>query len=273
MKKKVLIFGGTGMLGHMVYKYFSQTDFEVSVTSRTDNLLFTNSYLQFDVLKNSLASLPAKFDFAINCVGAIKHRTDFKHDDMITLNSLWPWKLAEWCDDNDIKLIHITTDCVFSGMKGKYTEEDHHDAYDFYGKSKSLGECSDLAMILRASIIGEEIQLFSSLLSWAKSQKGKSVDGFKNHIWNGVTTYKFAEICKLIINKDLFKKGLFHIFAKDDVSKFDLLVMFNKKFKLNMTINEYYAESIDRSLRTIKPLCGLLQIPSVSDLVDNMDRI
>jgi dTDP-4-dehydrorhamnose reductase len=272
MSIKLLIFGGSGMLGNMVYKYFSNTNFDVSVTIRNNNLHYNNP-IYFDYFKMSCDCLPTGFDFAINCIGDIRLRTNINYEEMIQLNSLWPWQLARWCNENNIKLIHITTDCVFSGKKGKYIETDFHDEINFYGKSKSLGECSDLAMVLRTSIIGEEVRGFSSLLSWAIGQKNKSVDGYKTHIWNGLTTYKFAEICKKIIVDNLYEVGLFHIFAKDDISKFDLLSLFNKKYNLNLMINENYPERVDRSLRTIKPLCNLLNIPTISEMIDKINII
>jgi dTDP-4-dehydrorhamnose reductase len=269
---KVIVFGGTGMLGSMVYKYFTRLNFEVAVTVR-ENILSYNNPIYFDCFTASVENLPTRYDFAINCIGDIRHRIDVNFEEMIRLNSLWPWQLSSWCRKNNTKLIHITTDCVFSGTKGKYIETDYHDDLSFYGKTKSLGECADFAMVLRTSIIGEEIRQFSSLLSWAKSQKNKTVDGFKTAIWNGITTYKYAEVCEQIIENNLFENGLYHIFAKNDVSKYDLLTLFNKKYDLNIEIKEAYPEKVDRSLRTIKPLCGLLNIPTVSEMVENINLI
>ncbi|MDR2458013.1 MAG: sugar nucleotide-binding protein [Clostridiales Family XIII bacterium] len=273
MKVKLIIFGGSGMLGSMVYKYFSNIKYHLNVTVRNNNLLSSSNSIIFNCLKTKLNLLPIDYDFAINCIGDIRHRNNLHFEEMIQLNSLWPWQLALWCQKNNIKLIHITTDCVFSGSKGKYLETDVHDDLNLYGKSKSLGECSDLAMVLRTSIIGEELRGFSSLVSWAKSQKGQRVDGFKTHIWNGLTTYKYAQVCQDIIENGLFSTGIYHIFAQDDVSKFDLLTLFNKKYNLNLTINETYPQKLDRSLRSLKPLCGLLNIPTVSEMVDKINFI
>ena len=169
-----------------------------------------------------------------------------------------------------IKLIHITTDCVYSGGKGKYVESDLHDALDDYGKSKSLGECAGKAMVPRTSIIGEEIHKNASLIAWAKSQKGNTISGFSTHTWNGVTTNYYAKICDRIIQSDYFERGLFHIFANDDVTKLEMMHLFNKKFDLGMTIEEKTPPMCDRTLRTEKELCGKLNIPTVEQMIEEL---
>ena len=157
---------------------------------------------------------------------------------------------------------------MYSGKKGKYIETDLHDALDIYGKSKSLGEISSEAMVLRTSIIGEELHNYASLISWTKSQRGKTVDGYKTHYWNGLTTMEYAKCCEKIIENDLYQKGLYHIFSSTDVTKYELLNIFNNKYRLNLNIRESYPEKIDRTLRTSMSLCSILKIPSVTQMIE-----
>jgi len=268
LKKKLLILGGTGLLGSAVTKYFLNNDkFDAVSTCRNKNVGVDENAILYDALTDSLEVLPTDFDYVLNCIGVI---IPFMKQDPIAaikLNALLPWQVARWCNNNNMKLIHITSDCVFSGRAGKYIEEDLHDAIDAYGKSKSLGECTTEAMVLRTSIIGEEVHKNASLIEWAKSQRGKTVSGFTTHMWNGVTTKEYAAICEKIISNNLYEKGLFHVHAKDDVSKYQMLECFNKKFDLNLDINEATPESVDRTLRTSKELNGMLGIPTVEEMI------
>jgi len=269
--KKILILGGTGMLGNAVVRHFhAQKDFDVTATYRTEGLHIPCGKLKFDALNDSPAVLSDNYDYAINCIGIIK---PFMSPDIVAaikINSILPHTLAGWCIKEGIKLIHITTDCVYSGQKGKYIESDQHDALDDYGKSKSLGECTKNAMVLRTSIIGEEIHKHASLIAWAKSQKGCTISGFSTHLWNGVTTNQYAKICDTIIKKDYFEPGIFHVFAEDDVTKLEMMHLFNKKYDLGMTIEEKQPEKCDRTLRTSMQLNKKLKIPTVKQMIEEM---
>lgn len=269
--KKILILGSTGMLGNAVTKHFLKLDdMEIYLTYRNENVKFSEckNNIKFDVMNDDFSSLPTDVDYVINCIGTIK---PFMKENPIAaryINSVFPWKLAQWCKDNNSKLIHITTDCVFSGAKGKYTESDLHDALDDYGKSKSLGEPVEDCMVLRTSIIGEEIHKDASLIAWAKSQKGKTVNGFTNHFWNGITTNQYAKCCEQIIRENLYEVGLFHIHAKDIVTKYQMMEYFNEKFDLDLTINLMApATSCDRSMASEKELCERLNIPTVKEMI------
>jgi len=266
--KRLFVLGSTGMLGNAVTKYFTNNPlYELFTTYRNDKVAFKGNAIKFDILSDSLDSLPADFDYLINCIGIIKPFMAQDPVAAIKINSLSPWLLSEWCNRHSIKMIHITTDCVYSGKKGKYIESDLHDALDDYGKSKSLGECKDTAMVIRTSIIGEEIHKDASLIAWAKKQQGKTISGFSTHFWNGITTKEYAKACDKIIQNDWYKTGLFHIFAQDDVTKLDMMHMFNSKFGLNMTIEEKSPEKVDRTLRTEFDLCPRLNIPTVEQMI------
>jgi dTDP-4-dehydrorhamnose reductase len=207
-------------------------------------------------------------DYIINCIGVIKPFMKDSQKNAIKLNCLFPMILSEYCEKNGCKLIHITTDCVFSGKDGGYTEDSIHDALDDYGKSKSLGEsCQDKSMVIRTSIIGEEVHKQASLIAWVQSQKGKEVNGYTNHLWNGVTTKQYAKICSDIIDNDLYEEGLFHVFS-NPINKLDLVNCISDRFELGITVNPFEApESCDRTMNTIKDLCGKLNIPSIEQQI------
>lgn len=263
--KKILVLGSTGMLGHGVSKTIKDSNFEVIFTSRKKE---DNYY--FDVISSKLEDLP-KVDYIINCIGIIKPNMKRGLINAIKINSLFPHELAEYCKKNSVRLIHISTDCVYSGKVGKYIETDEHDALDDYGKSKSIGECSDNAMVIRTSIIGEEKENFISLISWAKSMKNKEVKGFTNHLWNGITTDYFGKICKKIILEDLYREGLFHVYSNTDVTKAEMLRMFNNKWNLGLKIEEVESpESVDRTLRTKNDINNRLDLPSIGEMINEL---
>lgn len=266
---KIIILGSTGLLGNTVTKYFlNNTKHEISYTHRDQKVKLENSSIYFDAL-NADFSILNEYDYVLNCIGIIK---PFMLDDLeknIYINSIFPRKLAEYCDKKNIKLIHITSDCAFSGKDGHYDEDSPHDCLDEYGKSKSLGEPQN-CMVLRTSIIGEEIHKNASLISWAKSMKGKEINGFVNHWWNGITTKHYAEICNQIIEKDLFQKDIFHIFSTD-ITKCDLLRLIDKKYNLDLKIVEFNDKfSINRTLRTKKELISKIQIKHISKQVEEL---
>lgn len=268
---KILILGSTGLLGNTVASYFlAKDDYEVITTYRSKAVAFGKNDICFDALDTDFSALPKDVDYVINCIGIIKPFMAQSIENAITINALFPWKLAAWCEENRSRLIHITTDCVYSGNKGKYIESDPHDALDAYGKSKSLGECITKAMVLRTSIIGEEIHKNASLVAWAKSQRNQQIKGFTTHFWNGITTKKYAEVCERIITGDLYEKGLFHIHASDDVSKYQMMEFFNEKYDLHMRIEAFSQARCDRTLRSEKPLCGKLNIPTVKQMIEEM---
>jgi dTDP-4-dehydrorhamnose reductase len=223
--------------------------------------------IRFDPLIDKL-DIVKSYDYVINCIGTIKPFMSSNPRDARYLNSVLPWDLANICEKYGNKLIHITTDCVFSGKKGNYIETDTHDALDDYGKSKSLGEPTN-ALVIRTSIIGEEIHKNASLIEWAKSQKEKQVRGFTNHLWNGITTNQYAQVCNNIIDNNLWEKGLFHVYSPTAVNKLQMMEYFNNKWLLNLKIEPFETpEKCDRSLCSEKLLCNALQIPELKYQID-----
>lgn len=271
------------MLGSAVGQYFqSMPDkYDVWLTARDLSLAYgkKTNWIGFDPTsraQDTVATLSDVFgqmvkspDCVIGCVGTIKPSMDKNLRDAIYINSVLPHELAATCTALHVKMIHVTTDCVFSGKTGGYSESSPHDPLDAYGKSKSLGETKD-CMVIRTSIIGEEIHKNASLVEWVKSQAGKSVNGFTNHYWNGMTTKQYASVCDQIIDGDMYEPGTFHVHS-DTVTKEQLLHMINERYNLGLTIIPTEAsEAIDRTLSTEKPLLQKLKISTLKGQVMNL---
>lgn len=241
---RVLVLGKNGMLGRYVYNYLTQY-FDVIGTTRKE----------LDAVKvnvNFVGSNIKPGDVVINCIGIIPQRSGFKKIDFVATNSIFPLIVQEACDIKGAKFIHITTDCVYNGLRGHYNELDEHDAHDIYGITKSLGEPEE-ATVIRTSIIGEETQNFCSLLEWVKLNKDKEVSGYIDHVWNGVTCLQFAKICKHIIDKKLFWAGVKHLYSPESVTKYELLKLISKVYNLNVKVAPHETETIcDRTLTSIR---------------------
>lgn len=207
---------------------------------------------EFDVLKTEISALAPRLTgskLVINCIGIIKQIIqDITPLDVLKINCIFPKDLAKLCRSLDVPMIHVTTDCAYSGRKGKYTESDLFDAEDLYGISKIAGESYE-CMTLRTSLVGPEKDRKRSLLEWAFSQRGKQVNGYSNHLWNGVTTLCFASAAERILKENLYKSGIFHLHSPDTLSKYDLLNLFNELFGLNLVIKKLETSTgCDRSL-------------------------
>lgn len=194
-----------------------------------------------------------KPDVVINAVGIIKQLPTSKDViDTLTINSIFPQKLAQIAGKLNFRLITISTDCVFDGKKGNYTEEDVSDAVDLYGKSKNLGEVrAENCLTLRTSIIGREIETSHSLIEWFLSNRGGRVRGFKKAIYTGFPTIILADIIRNIIENFPDLQGLYHL-SSEPINKFDLLNLVNEIYKLGTTIEADEDFEIDRSLDSTK---------------------
>ena len=269
--KKLLILGCTGMLGSEVLKVFSNCkNFLITATFKDDKslsclkkneILYSSNikFVKLNLEKNYealLKRLMSKNEYVINCIGIIKPFIDEKNkkiENPILINSLFPNKLKKFKNEKN-KIYQIATDCVFSGIKGNYVESSEHDAIDIYGKTKSLGEVKGKGFFnLRCSIIGREIKNYVSLFEWFNLQKN-NLNGFTNHLWNGLTTNVFAELLKTIIICKINLPNVIHLIPKDKISKFTLLNYFKlttnntkikikkklAKIKVNRTLNTLY---------------------------------
>lgn len=188
-------------------------------------------------------------DVVVNAVGVIKQLPE--PGDVITtlnINSIFPHRLARFGTELGYRLISISTDCVFDGAKGNYSESDIPDAKDLYGKSKNLGEIvSENCLTLRTSIIGRELQTGHSLVEWFLANRGRRVKGFVNAIYSGFPTVVFADIIGDLITDWPDLSGLYHI-SSDPINKYDLLQLIRSKFDVDVEIDCYPDFRIDRSL-------------------------
>lgn len=265
--KKIVILGATGMLGSAVNEHFKKTNNTIISSYRTSGLLDQKNSFYFDAISSKFDEIP-DCDYLLNCIGIIKPFMKENLADSIYINSVFPHKLSQYCKEKSIKLIHITTDCVFSGKDGQYHEDSIHDCEDEYGKSKSLGEPKD-CMVIRTSIIGEEIHKNASLIEWIKNNKGKTINGFTEHFWNGVTTKHYAEICEQIIDEDLYTQGLFHVHS-NDINKLELLQYVNDSFDLGININPMKTKKVDRTLRSNKSLLSSLTVKTLKQQIEEL---
>lgn len=239
----IILFGSTGMLGRYVLNIL-QNNYKVICINRYDFDITNDNWSKLNkiLIKNLVNN-----DIIINCAGIIPQK--YNNDDYktyIRVNTLFPHKLNEISLQNNYKFIHITTDCVFDGLKGDYTIEDTHNSNNIYGISKSLGEPEE-ATIIRTSIIGEELIGKKSLIEWIKSNKNTTINGYTNHYWNGVTCLELANYIKNIIDNNNFWIGIRHIFSPDIVTKYDLCNYINDIYELNINI-EKYTDSIFKNM-------------------------
>lgn len=257
---RILVLGKDGMLGTMVSKYFtSLNEYEVYLTSRRDDFtVFNDKVRKFDVSKDPLEILINEInpDFLINCIGIIKPEINEDNKESIekaiNINTYFPLEISQLSKNMNFKYIQIGTDCVFSGEVGDYLEDASQDANDIYGKTKIGGETEHAdKYILRGSIVGPESGDGKSLLNWFLSQNSNKVNGFSDHMWNGITTLNFAKIVHGMIKNNNFNIHTQHVVPKDEVSKYDLLIYFKKYFDVDVIIEKSNSSnSVNRSLKT-----------------------
>lgn len=263
-KMKVFVLGSSGMLGRYVSKYLSNY-YNVINVGRNELDASDMCGLSFSTFFKNVS----EGDVLINCMGTIKPRVDeLGIQNALTVNSLFPHKLADSCEQYGVRMIHPTTDCVFTGDKGGYTEDDEHDITDIYGRTKSLGEPNNCTLI-RTSIIGEEISTSRSLVEWVKSEKGNHIFGYTNHYWNGITCLQFAKICTEMISNDLFWTGCRHIFSPTPFTKKELVETISKHYELNIkvTAKDTY-KKCDRTLST--KLDIVIEVPELDKQISEM---
>lgn len=259
---KVLIFGPNGMLGRTLVRLLSADDNISVVPVSRDDIDLSNCTLLS--LKEAVSSVAP--DFVVNCAGVIKQRQNIPTHQMVQVNTLIPLWLEDISMELGCKFIHFTTDCVYDGRTGGYYEMSEHSARDAYGMSKSLGEPSG-SITIRSSIIGEEATNKLSLLDVVRSNAGKKMLGYTNHIWNGMTCLEAAKLIKRIIHTpDLQYAGVRHFYS-NSVSKYDLVSIINEVYSLEIEITPHLAnDPIDRTLISIYE--GNRMVTSIRDQVE-----
>lgn len=254
---RVAVLGCTGMLGRYVYSYLDRFHKCTGTTRETFNAGDANT----GNYAGAVGHVVAQHDVVINCIGIVKpYIPDVGRLGTVRINSVFPVMLSDLCDYYNTKLIHICSDCVYSGNKGQYTETDAPDATDIYARTKSIEP--EKASIIRTSFIGEDIKQSKSagLLEWILKNKGNKITGYTNALWNGVTCLQLAKTINDIIEHDLFWTGVRHVFSNQVVSKYEICKMVNDVYNLGLDVIPVEASIIegspingviDRSLQTI----------------------
>jgi len=256
---RVLVLGAAGMLGHKLLQVLSER-FTIAGRDRRP----TGDYLKMPVLSNillyggvdaekfsTIKNVVEEFqpDVILNAIGVVKQLKEAKAPIIsISINALLPHKLAELCAKTGTRLVHFSTDCVFSGAVGGYKEKDNPDPLDIYGRSKLLGEVyGSQCLTLRTSIVGRELSRHTSLIDWFLGNSGGTVTGFSNAVYSGLTTQELSHVVGRILVEQPSLSGLWHV-SSEPISKFDLLTMLDRKMNLNIQINKDVDFRCDRSL-------------------------
>jgi dTDP-4-dehydrorhamnose reductase len=259
---KIVVLGGAGMLGHKMFQVLRERFPRTFCTIR-ENLrkppfnrieLLQGDDVILGVDVTDLAALDAilatlRPEFVVNCVGVIKQRAEAASPiPSIAINSLLPHKLAQMVARWGGRVIHFSTDCVFSGKRGWYTEEDPSDAEDLYGKTKFLGEVATAnALTFRTSIIGRELNHHRSLLDWFLAQNNKTIRGYRRVIYSGLTTNHLAELVASIIQNHTGLNGLYQV-ASEPIPKYNLLCLLREAYQMDMRVEPDDLEVSDRSM-------------------------
>ena len=280
--KRVLVLGGEGMLGHKVFQVLDSR-FETFATFRSLNstalkypvykavdtrkLIGGVDGLEFDTITRAFAQV--KPDVVINCIGIIKQLKEAKDALLsIKVNALFPHRLADLCAATGVRMFHMSTDCVFSGRKGNYTEQDTPDPVDLYGRSKLLGEVArDGCLTIRTSIFGRDFAKQSAFLEWFLSNRGGRVRGYVNAIYTGFPTVVLARIMGDLIEDYPDLSGLYQV-SSVPISKYELLLKIRDAMNLDIEIEPFEDFSCDRSL---DPSCFVADtryhIPSWDEMI------
>jgi len=282
----IAIIGTQGMLGSAVCRYFSERKYRILEINSSKIMQGCNQVAKFDIThdnSNKLEKYLSDINFVVNCAGLIKHKIDENSStslrDLIEINSLFPFELSKLSHKLNFKIIQPATDCVYSGLKGNYSETDAKDPVDLYGYSKVLGEHFDMNLLtLRCSLIGRELSTKIEFLEWVLSHTPEnSLNGFTNHYWNGITTLAFAKIVSGLIEVEKFIPGTFHVLPKDSVSKFELAKIISNNFGMTGTemTQSQSPKAINRTLATnfeqfncdLWKAAGYNRVPTISELV------
>jgi dTDP-4-dehydrorhamnose reductase len=281
---RVLVLGAAGMLGHKLIQLWLQK-YDVIGTVRQsaaaykrygildqDRLIDHLDVNDFTAIDQAVSRVQP--DFLVNCVGVIK-QLDAANDPVtaISINSLLPHRLANICRAHGARLIHVSTDCVFSGKKGMYQESDFADAADLYGRTKLLGEVGGPGCLtLRTSIIGPELDSRNGLIEWFLQTEQDEVSGFRRAIYTGLTTIEFARVIERVMESDKELTGIYQV-SSHPINKYDLLVLVREAFGISRKIVPVDMPAIDRSLDSTRFRKEMdYQPPSWPDMIGEMAK-
>jgi dTDP-4-dehydrorhamnose reductase len=269
-KKRILILGSIGMAGHTITLYFKERGYNIVAYSMTpfpycDNIIGN----AFETENFQRMLLEGEYDVIINCIGLLNQAAEDNNSNALYLNSYLPHLAADTIKNKKTKLIHMSTDCVFAGNTGPYYEKSLRDGATFYDRSKALGELEDNKnLTFRNSIIGPDMNESGiGLFNWFMKQNG-TIKGFTCALWTGVTTLTLAKAMEKAIEENLC--GLYNLVNNVSISKYDLLVLFNKYFRNNcLTILKNDDLKLDKSLRNTRKDFSFV-VPSYERMVQEM---
>ncbi len=241
----LVLLGRNGMMGSMLYFYCKKNNIDVIGFSRNEFNVLTDPVEKFETLLDSSGS----FVF-INCIGCIPQK-QYSESDYLTINQIFPHKLAAYCRIKGHRLIHLSTDCVYSGKQDYRTELDLPDSSTIYGQTKYLGE-PNYGTILRCSILGPEKASSFGLFAWFVNNTASQVNGYTNHIWNGLTTLELSKYICSHIQNDTLPDGLIHLSSKNALSKYAILCEIQKRTQKPITIVPFETETKYYLLSSIK---------------------
>lgn len=249
MAKKIIILGANGMAGHVITIGFNaNSEYEVISVARSKSIINPTVLIDvsnFTSLRNLIKTSSA--DVIINCIGLLNKTAEDYPDKAILVNSYLPHFLEAETKNTNTKVIHISTDCVFSGYEGSYHEKSFKNGIGFYAQSKALGELDNKKdLTFRTSIIGPEINPNGiGLFHWFSKQEG-TINGYTNAFWTGVTTMELFNAIQVAISENL--NGLYHLVNEDKISKYGLVNILNKVFDTNLKVQQYDEYRVDKSL-------------------------
>lgn len=267
---KILVLGSIGMAGHLVTIYFKERGYDVTAYSMQTFPYCKNIVGNaFDTVNFKQMLLAEEYDAVINCIGILNQVAEDNQSLATYLNSYLPHLIADTLKNRKTKLIHMSTDCVFAGNTGPYFEDSFKDGHTFYDRSKALGEVNDTKnLTFRNSIIGPDINENGiGLFNWFMKQKG-TINGFSGAIWTGVTTLTLAKAMEQAILENLC--GVYNLVNNKSISKYELLLLFNKHFRNNeLIINKNDGMDLDKSLRR-KRNDFSFTVPSYEQMINDM---
>ncbi|HEY5586300.1 MAG TPA: sugar nucleotide-binding protein [Ruminiclostridium sp.] len=268
--KKILAIGSTGMAGHVITKYLEQNKnldvYNISRSTVLNDRTILVDVTEFDFLENYLSN--NEFDIVINCTGILNQYAEQRKDRAVIINSYLPHFLENKYLDSSTKVIHLSTDCVFSGKTGSYAETDIKDGDTFYDRSKALGELNnEKDLTFRMSIIGPDMKCEGTgLFNWFMKTQGE-IEGYKNAIWTGVTTIQLAKAIEAAINQNL--SGLYHLVPNSSISKYELLLLIKTVFNKETTVTPFENTKIDKSLINHRKDFNFI-VPSYQQMIQEM---
>ena len=274
--KKVLILGATGMAGNVVFRYFTELRkyqvFTACFRKKIDDQSFILDVRNEANLEKIIAEV--RPDYVINCVGILIRGSKDDSENCIFINAYYPHLLSRLIHTvvPESRLVHISTDCVFSGSRGMYSDTDVKDALDVYGMSKNLGEIiNDRDVTIRTSIIGPELkEAGEGLFHWLFTQRNKKlVNGYQKNIWGGVTTLELAKAIDFCIDNDI--TGLYQISNGSAISKFDLLNEIAQQFALDICVQPIPGLAIDKSIQPSAFKGITYKVPSYHEMIAELN--